>query len=134
MMANAEVWRKRCRLGLFIIYGVAGVLHIALPAPFLSITPHWVPDAPDVIFLTGLCEIAGAIGLLVPKTRRYAGMALALYAVLVFPANLKHAVDSLTAAKVSPLQWAYHIIRLPLQSLLVWLAFLAGGGRFPRLR
>ncbi|MGI2034178.1 DoxX family protein [Rhizobium panacihumi] len=132
MMASAEVWRQRCRLGLFVFYGVAGVLHIAFPSPFLSITPNWVPDAPDVILLTGLCEIAGAIGLLVPRTRRYAGMALAFYAVLVFPANLKHAVDSLTAATVSPWQWAYHVIRLPLQPLLVWLAIFAGRRRFPR--
>lgn len=130
-MANAEVWRKRCRLSLFVFYGVAGILHIAFPAPFLSITPNWVPDAPEVILLTGLCEIAGAIGLLVPGTRRYVGMALAVYAVLVFPANLKHAVDSLTAATVSPWQWAYDVIRLPFQPVLVWLAIFAGGRQLP---
>lgn len=131
MMAKAEVWRKRSQLGLFVVYCVAGVLHIAFPAPFLSIAPNWVPDAPDVILLTGLCEIAGAIGLLVPGTRIYAGMAFAIYAVLVFPANLKHAADSLTAETVSSWQWAYHVIRLPMQPLLVWLAILVGQRRLP---
>ncbi len=131
-MANVEIWRKRCRLGLFAFYGFAGFLHLAFPAPFLSITPDWVPDASDVIMLTGVCEIAGAIGLLMPQTRRYAGTALALYAILVFPANLKHAADSLSAPATSSWQWAYHCLRLPLQPLIVWLAIFSGGRKRPR--
>lgn len=69
--------------------------------------------------------MAGALGLFVPGLRRYAGIGLALYAVFVFPANIKHAIDSLSAAIVSPWQWIYHAIRLPLQPLLVWVALFA---------
>jgi uncharacterized membrane protein len=126
-MASADLWRRRCRIGLAVFYTVAGILHVFLPAPFLSITPGWVPDAGDVIFLTGLCEIAGAIGLLMPPVRRFAGVALALYAVLVFPANIKHALDSLGGPLVSPWQWLYHGVRLPLQPVIIWLAGFAGG-------
>lgn len=125
-MAGIDAWRRRARYGLCALYGIAGVLHIAIPKPFLSITPSWVPCAPDVILVTGLCEIAGAIGLLSPALRRHAGVALALYAVLVFPANVKHAIDSLSAPAVSPWQWLYHVVRLPMQPLLVWLAVFAG--------
>jgi uncharacterized membrane protein len=118
-------WRRRCRIGLFLLYASAGVLHVTVPGPFLSITPSWVPDAPKVIFVTGLCEIAGAIGLLVPRTRRYAGIGLALYAACVFPANIKHAVTSLTAPDASLWQWLYHVVRLPLQPVLIWIALFA---------
>jgi uncharacterized membrane protein len=111
---------------LFALYATAGVLHVTFPAPFLAITPLWVPSAPDVVLLTGFCEIAGAIGLFVPSLRKYAGIALALYAVLVFPANIKHAFDSLSAPDVSPWQWLYHGVRLPLQPFVVWLALFAG--------
>ncbi|MBD8653007.1 DoxX family protein [Rhizobium sp. CFBP 8752] len=124
---DLTVWRRRCRLGLFLFYAAAGVLHITVPRPFLSITPSWVPDAPEVILVTGLCEIAGAIGLLVPWSRRYAGIGLALYAACVFPANIKHAVTSLTAPDASQWQWLYHMVRLPLQPVLIWIALFAAG-------
>jgi uncharacterized membrane protein len=126
-MAGIDTWRTRCRVLLAVFYGIAGILHIASPAPFLTITPAWVPQAQSVILLTGLCEIAGAIGLLVPPLRRNAAIALALYAVCVFPANIKHAIDSLGAASVSPLQWLYHIPRLFLQPAIVWATLFAGG-------
>ncbi len=124
---RTAVWRRRCGIALSVIYGLAGILHLAFPGPFLAITPDWVPEPQRVIQFTGACEIAGAIGLLVPGLKRYAGIGLALYAVCVFPANIKHAMDDLTAASVSPWQWLYHAIRLPLQPLLVWVALFAGG-------
>jgi uncharacterized membrane protein len=122
---RTAVWRRWCRIGLSVFYGLAGVLHLLFPEPFLAITPDWVPEPVRVIQFTGACEIAGALGLFVPGLRRYAGIGLALYAVCVFPANIKHAIDSLSAAVVSPWQWIYHAIRLPLQPLLVWVALFA---------
>jgi uncharacterized membrane protein len=55
--------RRILRLLLGLLYFAAGVLHLALPAPFLKITPGWVPDAPLVIALTGLAELAGSVAL-----------------------------------------------------------------------
>ena len=100
-------------------YFVAGVLHLAIPEPFLTITPQWVPWRREVIFVTGLCEIAGALGLLHPRTRSLAGLALALYAVCVFPANIKHAMDAY-ADGMAPPGWWYHAPRLAFQPVLVW--------------
>jgi len=88
LTARLERWRVRCRLALAGFYGLAGVLHLAVPEPFLGITPSWVPEPEAVIALTGVSEIAGAIGLLVPAVRSYAAVGLALYAVGVFPANI----------------------------------------------
>ena len=126
-MARIETCQDRCRIGLGVFYLVAGILHVLLPKPFLSIVPGWVPDGAQVIWATGLCELAGAIGLQHPRFRRHAGLALALYAICVFPANIKHAVDSLTATNVSPWQWLYHTVRLPLQPVIVWIALFGGG-------
>ena len=55
--------QKVARLSLAAIYLSAGFLHVMLPGPFLSILPNWVPEPQFTIFATGLCEIAGAIGL-----------------------------------------------------------------------
>ena len=77
--------RRALRWFLSALYGAAGILHIVFPAPFLTIMPDWVPLPQLTIFATGLCEIAGAIGLFIPAWRRAAGIGLALYAVCVFP-------------------------------------------------
>ncbi len=102
------------------------MLHVTRPEPFLSITPDWVPYAPQVIFATGVCEIVGAGALLSPRLRKAAGAALALYAVCVYPANIKHAVDAVPAGGVH-LTWWYHAPRLLMQPVLVWWALFAGG-------
>lgn len=106
---------------LAAVYFAAGVMHLARPEPFLAITPDWVPFPRAVIFVTGVCEIAGAIALLIPRWRRLAGILLALYAVCVFPANLKHAVEGISLPPV-PDSWWYHGPRLVLQPALVWWA------------
>jgi uncharacterized membrane protein len=106
---------------LAVLYVVAGIFHLAWPAPFLTITPAWVPLPTYVIAATGLCEIAGAFALYIPSLRNAAGIALALYAVAVFPANIKHAAMDFHAASPGLGLW-YHIPRLALQPLIVWAA------------
>lgn len=117
--------RTAARCALAAIYLFAGVLHLTLPGPFLSIIPPWVPYPGHVVVLTGLAELAGAAGLLVPRLRRAAAVGLALYAVCVFPANIQHALDSLAAADaLAP--WWYHGPRLLLQPVIVWWALWVG--------
>lgn len=98
----------------------AGVMHLLYPAPFLAITPDWVPWPEQVIRLTGVAELLGGVGLFIPRLRRAAGIGLALYAVCVYPANIKHALDQ----GFEP-YW-YHLVRLPLQPVIVWWALWAG--------
>ena len=126
MSSSLERRRAVSRWVLATIYFVAGVAHLSLPGPFLLITPSWVPYPRDVILATGLCELAGAGGLLTRRLRWAAGVGLALYAVCVYPANIKHAVDGLPADQVQ-LGWWYHAPRLALQPVLVWWALFAGG-------
>ncbi len=117
--------RRAARYALAAIYAAAGVFHLATPDPFLQITPSWVPFPRDVIFATGLCELAGAAGLLTRTLRGPAGVALGLYAVCVFPANIKHAFEGVPAGQLQ-LTWWYHGPRLAFQPVLVWWALFAG--------
>jgi len=112
------------RLALFVLYALAGTTHLAAPAGFLAITPGWVPDPALVIMVTGLCEIAGAFGLLWSPTRRAAGLALAAYAICVYPANIHHALYGLPPGFIQLNLW-YHIPRLLFQPVLVWAALFA---------
>lgn len=46
-----------------------------------------LPSPRALVYFTGLCEIAGGVGLLVPAVRLAAGFALIIFLVAVFPAN-----------------------------------------------
>jgi len=110
---------------LAALFFAAGLAHVLTPDGFLRITPEWVPFAREVIFLTGLCEILGAVALLTRSLRYWAGIALALYALCVWPANFKHAFDAINVVHI-PSSWWYHGPRLALQPVIIWLALFAG--------
>jgi uncharacterized membrane protein len=109
------------RVAMVVFYAGAGAAHFAFVDKFVLIVPDWVPFPRETIWFTGICEIAGAVALLVPRLRRVAGVMLALYAVCVFPANIKHAVDGIHLPPV-PDGWWYHGPRLAFQPVLVWWA------------
>lgn len=76
--------------------------------------------------LTGVAEIAGAIGLMVPRLRKAAGIGLALYAICVYPANINHAINNI-AMGGTQMTWWYHAPRLAFQPVFVWWALWVGG-------
>jgi uncharacterized membrane protein len=67
-----------------------------------------------------------AYALMTGRLRYAAGVMLALYAVCVYPANIKHALDSVTVGGTK-LGWGYHGPRLAFQPVFVWWALFAGG-------
>jgi uncharacterized membrane protein len=106
---------------LAAFFTAAGVAHLMVPDVLLSITPTWVPFASQIIFVTGLCEIAGSIALVTGYFRRTAGIALALYALCVWPANFKHAIDGIAIPHITN-SWLYHGPRLAFQPVIIWWA------------
>jgi uncharacterized membrane protein len=111
---------------LAVFYAAAGIAHLLAPDQLLAITPSWVPFAREVVFATGLCELTGAIALVTKPLRRAAGYALAAYAICVWPANFKHAIDGIDLPYISS-SWYYHVPRLLFQPVLVWWALYGGG-------
>ena len=125
-MPESETVRRVMRFIMSAFYLAAGVVHIVSPDAFLPIMPGWVPAPHAVVLATGLCEIAGALALLTPALRRAAGIMLALYAVCVFPANIKHAFEGVVIDAL-PTSWWYHAPRLALQPVLIWWALFCSG-------
>ena len=85
-----------------------------------------MPFPREVILITGLCELAGAIALLTTRLRALAGIMLALYALCVWPANIKHALDHIVLPPI-PDTWWYHGPRLAFQPVLIWWALFCAG-------
>ena len=83
-------------------------------------TPPWIPKPKALVSFTGVCEILGAIGILIPALQRVAGVALILLFVALFPANVHAARAGLTlrGKPVTPL-W----LRTPMQLLIIVLTW-----------
>lgn len=125
-MFNLQTIRFVMRLIMAAFYFAAGILHLKSPTGFISIVPSFVPWPAEIVWLTGVCEIAGAIGLMIPKLQKAAGMGLALYAICVFPANINHALNHIDVGAL-PNSWWYHGPRFLLQPILVWWALFCTG-------
>jgi uncharacterized membrane protein len=126
MTMTRERTRTGLRLALAVVYLPFGLLHVMRPRAFLPIMPPQIPTPEAVVIATGACEIAGALGLLHPRTRKAAGIGLALYAVCVYPANIYHAVAQRHVPPLPDSLW-YHVPRLLFQPVFVWWALFAGG-------
>ena len=118
--------RRVMRWIMAAFYMSAGLFHLAVPEKFLPIVPDWVPFPDATILITGLCEVVGSVALLVGPTAAPAGIMLALYAVCVFPANIKHAAEGIHVPPL-PDGWWYHGPRLAFQPVLVWWALFCAG-------
>ena len=121
--------RATLRYLFAFLYAVAGYFHLASPDGFRTIMPGWVPVPDEVIWWTGIAEILGAIALAQPwseRLRRAGAVGLAFYAVCVFPANINHFALDMDRGDGG---WglAYHLPRMALQPVLVWLALWTGG-------
>jgi uncharacterized membrane protein len=112
------------RWGLALPLILAGLDHLRNPGRYLAMMPDFVPQPGFFVAFTGVAEIAGAVGIVVPWTQWLAGMMLAIYFVAVFPANIKVA---LTGGRVEgmPDSRVYYWARLAFQPLVVWWSLFA---------
>jgi uncharacterized membrane protein len=113
------------RFALAIMFLFTGVSHF-LPATrpdLVRMVPSVLPYPEHLVTLTGILQLAGAIGLLIPRLTSLAAYCLAALLVAMFPANLLAAITGVDfgGRAASPLAW-----RLPLQlfwiGALVWVA------------
>ena len=118
--------RQIMRWAMVVFYAAAGAIHLSSPRAFLPIVPNWVPAPLAVVIVTGVCELAGAAGLITRRWRWWAGVMLALYAICVFPANIKHAFEGIDVPQL-PHSWWYHGPRLIAQPVVVWWALFCAG-------
>ena len=110
--------RRSARAGMAVAMAFAGISHLLLPTPFLQHLPTWVPMREELIFVTGLLEIALGVALLLRQPlRRWAGLALAGYLVAVFPSNIYVAVAGVDVEGQPG--GAYPWLRLPFQLLFI---------------
>lgn len=112
-------------IALVVILGGAGIGHFAKPDFFDPLVPKWMPGSARLItYLSGVAELACAVLIAVPRTRRLGGwLALATF-VGVYPANIQAALDGGMKEMDPPFDSAAAAwLRLPFQIPLFWLAW-----------
>ena len=76
------------------IFLTAGVLHFVKPRMYEAIMPRYLPAHRELVYASGVAELAGGAGMLHAKTRRGAGWWLIATLVAVFPANVEMAIHA----------------------------------------
>lgn len=117
-------WAAAARIGLAVMFLFTAASHFnGMRADMVAMVPPSVPAPEFMVTLPGICEILGAIGLLVPRTRRAAALALIVFLLAVLPANI-HAAQAgvlLRGAPPTPL-----IPRIAIQAVFIALLWWSG--------
>ncbi len=110
--------RSGLRFLLAALMVIIGVLHFINPEPFVMIVPDYLPWPMGLVLISGVFEVLGGIGLLVPRTRVAAGWGLIALYLAVLPANVWMATQGIQppGLEVEPwMAWA----RLPFQLVFI---------------
>jgi uncharacterized membrane protein len=106
---------------LGVLFVFAGVMHFVATGRYVQIMPPMLPAPRTLVFISGVAEILGGIGVMLPGTRRMAAWGLVALLIAVWPANVYMAMVPERFPSV-PL-WALWA-RVPLQIPMIWWAWV----------
>jgi len=108
----------RGRIALSLVFLVTGLSHFFQTEATAAMLPPSVPGRVAIIYVTGVLELAAAVGLLMPGLSRVAGICLLLFLLCVLPANIYSAVHRVEMGghAMGPM---YLAVRVPLQIVLM---------------
>jgi uncharacterized membrane protein len=119
-VARKALGRRVGALVVAALFLASGVLHLVNPGAFLWLMPPWLPLKTELIVISGVMELAAAIGLILKQ--RWAPMLTVITLLAVWPANWWFAIDSLSSnPDIALIAW----LRLPLQLPLLYWAWKA---------
>lgn len=115
------------KISLSLMFVFTGVAHFAFGSGMAAMLPELIPFKMEIIYLTGVLEILGAICLLIPMFSKITGWSLITFLVVVLPANIYagiNHIDPITGAHDGPGP-EYLLFRVPLQIFYVAWIYLA---------
>jgi uncharacterized membrane protein len=107
-----------------IVFISIGIYHFVNPGFFLRIMPDYIPNHKAMVFWSGVAEVLGGIGILIPFTKTYAAWGLILLLIAVFPANIDMFLKAYQKQGWSLYTWLT-LLRLPLQFVLIYWVYWA---------
>lgn len=115
---------KRARVGLSLFFVVTALAHFISTKEMAAMIPSSIPYRIELIYLTGVLELLGAIGVWIPRLERLTGVLLILMLIGVLPANVYSAVNRVEYGGhgAGP---AYLLLRVPFQLFVIWWTYFA---------
>jgi uncharacterized membrane protein len=117
------MWKRALRWLLAAFMTLAGINHFRSPDVYVGMMPAMLPAPLALVYISGIAEIAGGLGLLPRSTRKLAAWGLIALFIAVFPANVNMAINALPLGERTVPLWALWA-RLPLQLLLIAWAYV----------
>jgi uncharacterized membrane protein len=116
-------WQGAAVWALAVMFSFTASAHFTkMKKDLINMVPKSFPNPGFLVHLTGVLEVLGAVGLLVPATRELAGLGLALLVIVMFPANVSAALRGVPMRGRPPTPlW----LRIPMQLLFIALALWA---------
>ena len=115
-------WREAGLYAVAIMFLFTGATHFSgMKHDYAAMLPEPLSGNLGMIYLTGVLQIAGAVGLLIPRTRRLAGICLALLLVAMFPGNVYAAINEIEFRGEPPTPlWLRAPIQLFFIGMVLW--------------
>jgi uncharacterized membrane protein len=86
---TVDTWPAALRVGVALMFTVTGLAHfIGMRGELIAMVPAQLPQPGLLVTVTGVLELIGAAGLLIPATATAAALCLAALLLVMFPANL----------------------------------------------
>jgi uncharacterized membrane protein len=122
-------WKAAGLLAVVIMFLFTGATHFTpMKHDYAAMLPGFVPMKVSIIYVAGALQILGAVGLLVPRTRRLAGICLALLLVAMFPGNVYAALNDVPFRGEAPTPlW----LRTPIQLFFIGMVLWTSTNRHP---
>jgi uncharacterized membrane protein len=121
-VAYLDSWRKAVCVALAITFLFTGSTHFSdMKLDYAAMIPSPFPKSIWLIYLTGILEIAGAIGLLLPRVRVIAGICLIILLMALFPANINAALNNIPFRGQPPTAlWLRTLIQIFFVAAIWW--------------
>ena len=111
------------RIAMSVMLLFTSIAHFTFTKGMAMMLPPFIPFKTGIVYLTGLIEIAAAIGLLIPHFREFTGWVLIIFFILLLPANIYAALKHIDYEKANfeGKNLNYLWFRIPLQIIfIVW--------------
>ena len=118
-------------LGYGIPFILVGIEHFRSSQKFVDIVPSYLPFPLFLVYLTGVMEIAGGLGIIYPETREITGRLMVLFLIAIYPANFNMWINDIPY-NGTRLTTQGHLVRLSVQFLLI-IAALGFSGDLEKL-
>jgi uncharacterized membrane protein len=115
---------KRARVGLSLFFLFTSIGHFIKTEEMAAMLPPSVPYRLGLIYITGICELLGAVGVWIPRLTRLTGFLLILMLIGVLPSNIYSAINRVDFGGhgAGP---AYLLVRVPFQLFAIWWTYFA---------